>query len=339
MTEKPLTAPPLPWKTKISVALLSLFMDAGCRSDGTVNRRFIKFLDALSPPNPKPVHGLKTADFTIDAGRDLWVRTFYPTRPDSDLPVILFFHGGGFAFLSPASKAYDACCRRIAAAVPAVIVSVNYRLSPENRYPAQYEDGFDVVRWLDGRDPAFSDFAPRADVSRLFLAGDSAGGNLAHHVAVRISERPAGEFRSVRLVGLVLIQPFFGGEERMPSEIRLPSLPILSVERTDWMWKAFLPEGASRDHEAANPFVNGTGNLPESFPAALVFVGGLDPLQDWDRRYYEALKASAKEAWLVEYPNAIHAFYVFPELPESGMLIKELADFVEKQSKKKMYEG
>ncbi|KAL5982833.1 hypothetical protein ACLOJK_016910 [Asimina triloba] len=338
MTEKPPTAAPLPWKTKISIALLSLFTDAACRSDGTVNRRFINFFDPRSPPNPKPVHGVKTADFTIDVTRDLWVRTFYPTRPDSDLPVIPFFHGGGFAFLSPDSKAYDACCRRIAAAVPAVIVSVNYRLSPENRYPAQYEDGFDVVRWLDGRDPAFSDFAPRADVSRVFLAGDSAGANILHNVAVRFAERPAGEFRSVRLAGSVLIQPFFGGEERTPAENRLTSAPIVSVKRTDWMWKAFLPEGASREHEAVNPFVNGTGNLPERFPAALVFVGGIDPLQDWQRRYYQGLKASGKEAYLVEYPTAIHAFYIFPELPESGMLIKELKDFAEKQSKK-MHEG
>ncbi|XP_058097560.1 probable carboxylesterase 18 [Magnolia sinica] len=337
MTEKPLPSPLLPWKTKIFISVLSAVTDAARRSNGTVNRRLLRFLDFREASNPKPFKGVKTADFTVDPTRNLWFRAFYPTgtADDVSLPVFIFFHGGGFAFLSPDSKAYDAVCRRIAGEIPAVVVSVNYRLSPENKYPAPYDDGFDVVKWLDGRDPAFYDFAPKADLSLLFLSGDSAGGNISHHVAQRISGAPPTEFKSVRLIGLVAIQPYFGGEERTESETRLAWAPLVSMERTDWLWKAFLPEGSDRDHEAVNPFGrNGSGNLPASFPAALVFVGGFDPLQDWQKRYCEGLKALGKEANLVVYPNAIHAFYVFPELPESELLITEVRDFIQKQSKK-----
>lgn len=133
----------------------------------------------------------------------------------------------------------------------------------------------------------------------------------------------------VKVIGLVSIQPFFGGEERTESEIRLSRAPVVSVARSDWMWKVFLPESANRDHEASN--VSGPNAADISgldYPEAIVFVGGFDPLQDWQRRYYEWLKKSGKEARLIEYPNSIHAFYVFPELPESSQLIAQVKDFV-----------
>lgn len=137
------------------------------------------------------------------------------------------------------------------------------------------------------------------------------------------------------MIGLVAIQPFFGGEERTDSEKRLSLL--VSMDRTDWLWNAFLPSGeaaaAGRDHEAINvcgPRATDISKV-DQFPATMVFVGGLDGLQDWQRRYYEWLKRSGKEAYLVEYPNMFHAFYIFPELPESRELISQVTEFVHKQ--------
>ncbi|KAK3219504.1 hypothetical protein Dsin_013474, partial [Dipteronia sinensis] len=157
---------------------------------------------------------------------------------------------------------------------------------------------------------------------------DSAGGNIVHHVAVQASD---SSFQKLKLVGLIAIQPYFGGEERTESEIRLIGVPIVSVERTDWIWKAFLPEGSDRDHPAANVFGLNSVDLSEvNFPATIVFIGGFDPLQDWQRRYYEGLKKAGKEANLIEYPDAVHSFYGFPELPESSLLVKELRDFIQR---------
>lgn len=173
---------------------------------------------------------------------------------------------------------------------------------------------------------------PNADLSRCFLAGDSAGANLAHHVALRASGSP---LRFVKLLGLVSIQPFFGGEERTESEIRLSGSPLVSTARTDWIWKAFLPDGSNRDHEASN--VSGPNAVDVSgleYPDTVVVVGGFDPLQDWQRRYYEWLKKSGKEATLIEHPNMIHAFYVFPELPEASQLISQIKDFISKRISK-----
>lgn len=318
------TKPSLPWKTRIFISLISTFTDAARRSDGTVNRRILSFLDFQSLPNPKPINSVSSSDTTVDASRNLWFRLFSPSIPSNFLlPVVIFFHGGGFTYLSPASKAYDAVCRRFARKLPAFVVSVNYRLAPEHIYPSQYDDGFDVLKFLNDNDAVLPE---NADLSRCFLAGDSAGANLAHHVAVRACK--AG-FQKLKVIGLISIQPFFGGEERTESETELVGSFLVSVPRTDWSWKAFLPNGSNRDHGAAN--VSGPNREDISgldFPKTIVVVGGFDPLKDWQRRYYEWLKASGKEATLMEYPNMMHAFYIFPELPEASELIMQIKDFI-----------
>ncbi|KAH0977293.1 hypothetical protein GBA52_027012 [Prunus armeniaca] len=321
----------LPWKTRLSISVLSKLTDHARRADGTINRRLLSFIDFKSSAKPTaPVKGVTTSDVTVDPTRQLWFRLFVPdttSSPSSSsfLPVVVFFHGGGFSYLSPASFAYDIVARKFARKIPAVVVSINYRLCPEHRYPSQYDDGFDVLTFLDQND----DVLPKnADRSRCFLAGDSAGANVAHHVAVRAA-REKDRFRVVKPVGLISIQPFFGGEGRVESEIRLHGAPLVSITRTDWIWKAFLPDGSDRDHEAAN--VTGPNAVDISgldYPSTLVFVGGFDPLLDWQKRYYQWLKKSGKEAKLIEYPNSIHAFYVFPELPESNQLLSQVKDFV-----------
>lgn len=319
--------PILPWKTRISISFLSALTDAARRRNGTVNRSLMNVLDRKTRPNPNPINGVATEDVTVDATRDLWFRIFTPTSAAAaaaaSLPVVIFLHGGGFAFLSPASFAYDAVCRRFCRKIPAVVVSVNYRLCPEHRYPSQYEDGFAAMKFIDENRAVLPG---NADVSKCFLAGDSAGANIAHHVTVRVCQ---SELQELRVIGLVSIQPYFGGEERTEAEVRLVDAPLVSVARTDWLWKVLLPDGSDRDHGASN--VSGTNAVDLSgmdYPDTLVFVGGFDPLQDWQRRYYEWLRKSGKEAKLIEYPNMIHAFYIFPEIPESSQLISQVKDFI-----------
>ncbi|KAL9324263.1 hypothetical protein ACSQ67_009120 [Phaseolus vulgaris] len=315
----------LPFKTRVALSFLSAVTDFARRSDGTVKRGFMNFFNYKSQPKAKSVNGVSTKDVTVDANRNLWFRVFTPTASSANgvVPVVVFFHGGGFAFLSPDSYVYDAVCRRFCRRIPAVVVSVNYRLAPEHRCPSQYDDGEDVLKFL-AENPAV--LPENADLSKCFLAGDSAGANLAHHVAVRVAK---SGIRNVRVVGLVSIQPWFGGEERTAAEVRLEGAPTVSTARTDWLWKAFLPDGSDRDHWAVN--VSGANSEDLSgldYPDSLVFVGGFDPLQDWQRRYYEWLKNSGKNAELIEYETMIHAFYIFPELPESSQLISQVKDFI-----------
>ncbi|KZV57561.1 putative carboxylesterase 18-like [Dorcoceras hygrometricum] len=136
-------------------------------------------------------------------------------------------------------------------------------------------------------------------------------------------------------MGVVAIQPFFGGEERTKAETELAEVDLLvSIKRTDWLWKAFLPEG-NRDHQVINVSGPNAEDISKlDFPATMVVVAGFDSLKDWQRKYYEWLKRSGKEAYLLEYPTMIHAFYIFPELPESKHLILEASRFIHNQCSK-----
>ncbi|XP_038890362.1 probable carboxylesterase 18 [Benincasa hispida] len=320
----------LPWKYRLLLRLGTIITDACCRSNFTVNRWLTGILDWKIPPSTKPIDGVSSFDLTIDTSRNLWVRIFNPIidgeHPNlQSVPVIFYFHGGGFVFSYADSALFHMAAHRLAKQLHAVVISVNYRLAPEFRCPCQYDDGFDAVKFIDETDEGI--LPEKADLSRCFILGESAGGNLGHHVAVRASEYT---FKKLKLIGFIASQPFFGGEERTESEMRLRNQPPLSLRLCDWFWKAFLPEGENRDHAAANVFGPNGRDVSEvvKFPATVVFVGELDLLQDGQRKYYEGLKRMGKNVKMVEFPNAIHGFFAFWDLPQYSSMIKEMKDFI-----------
>ncbi|KAE8723404.1 putative carboxylesterase 18 [Hibiscus syriacus] len=322
--------PKLPLKVRFLIAAHSMTVAAFSRPDGSaVNRRLMNLFDPKASPATKPDNGVVSSDIMVDTTRKLWFRLYTTTSGDQmDIPIIVYFHGGGFAYMAANSMNYDDLCKRLAREIPAVVVSVNYRLSPEHRFPSQYVDGFDVLKFIDSSDiegfPAFG-----TSKKPFFVAGDSAGGNLAHHVALKACQH---EFSRLKLRGVIALQPFFGGEERTESELKLVGVPFISVKRTDWMWKAFLPHGCDRDHQVVNVFGPNSVDISElPFPPTLVVIGGFDPLQDWQKKYVEGLNKCGKQVYSVEYPDAFHGFYAFPELPESPLLMAELNTFVHNQ--------
>ncbi|VAI02937.1 unnamed protein product [Triticum turgidum subsp. durum] len=280
--------PPMSRITRLSLRAVDYVADATRRADGTMNRRVLSLLDPRVPAFSSPCRGVASRDVVIDPTLRIRARLFHPARPAGDakgapLPVIVFFHGGGFAFLSAASLAYDAACRRIARYASAAVLSVDYRRAPEHRFPAPYDDGLAALRFLD--DPNNHPADVPLQTSRCYLAGDS---------------------------------------------FRLDGAPIVSVSRTDWMWRAFLPDGADRTHEAAcftSPRAAAGVDSP-AFPPVLLVIGGYDPLQDWQRRYCEVLKDSGKDVRVLEYPDGIHAFFLFPGFDDARNLMTRIAEFV-----------
>ncbi|KAJ6836224.1 putative carboxylesterase 18 [Iris pallida] len=324
---RPRRSAKFPWQVRLAEALTAVLFAVGVRRDGTVRRRVLSLLDFHAPPNPVPADGVATSDHVVDPARSLSVRVFAPTPEEESSPapvVIVYFHGGGFVFNSAFSHPYDAFCRRLARRVPARVVTVDYHLAPEHRFPAAYDDCFDAVAWLDD-----SLAAADAPAAAVFLAGESAGGNIAHHVARRMQ---ASSFRRLTPAGVVAVQPFFGGEEDTESERRLEGVPMGSRERYKWMWRSFLPEGSSLDHEAANVFGPGPGSEEHGdwsgFPPTMVVVGGMDTLQDRQRWYCEGLRRAGVEVCVREYENAIHAFQFFEGLPEAEQMVVDVADFI-----------
>lgn len=325
-----------PLGLRILCGILNSVNDLARRKDGTFNRRLMNWIEYRSPANSRPTRGVYTKDVVIDAQTGVHVRLFVPVEAaeEEPLPVVFYFHGGGFATLSPDFVLYDIFCRRLARRRRVLVISVDYRLSPEHRFPIPYDDCVGAITWFSAGNgkphlPAHADF------SRCFLMGDSAGANIVHHVGCRVAAAGEETMSGVRIVGHVLLQPFFGGETRTPSELRLVGAPIVNMDNSDWHWKAFLPIGADRDHPAAN--VSGP-NAPDisalPLPPTLVVVGGHDPLQDWQLGYVQHLRKIQKDVELLFYGEGIHAFHIFYQIDASSKLISDLHSFMTRCSQK-----
>eukprot|EP00262_Sarcandra_glabra_P017580 TRINITY_DN605_c0_g2_i1.p1 TRINITY_DN605_c0_g2~~TRINITY_DN605_c0_g2_i1.p1 ORF type:complete len:346 (+),score=32.42 TRINITY_DN605_c0_g2_i1:308-1345(+) len=305
------------------------------RPDGTFNRHLAEFLDRKVYANATPVDGVSSFDVIIDRPTSLLSRIYYRPAPDAQpcaleierlptseiVPVILFFHGGSFAHSSSNSAIYDTLCRRLVRICNAVVVSVNYRRTPENPYPCAYDDGWAALQWVN-KTPWFR--CGKDSRVRIFLAGDSSGGNIVHHVALR-----AAESSGVEVLGNILLNPMFGGKERTKSEKRLDGKYFVTIQDRDWYWKAFLPEGADRDHPACCPFgPNGIKMEGLPFPKSLVVVAGLDLVQDWQLAYAEGLKKAGHDVKLIYLEQATIGFYFLPNNDHFYSVMDEIKNFV-----------
>ncbi|KAF0907937.1 hypothetical protein E2562_022323 [Oryza meyeriana var. granulata] len=306
-------------------------------SDGAVERK-------AGPGFATPVRddgSVEWKDATFDAARGLGVRLYRPRERGGDgegrrrrLPVFFYYHGGGFCI---GSRTWPNCqnyCLRLAAELGAVVVAPDYRLAPEHRLPAAFEDAEAALLWLarqagPGGDPWVSE---AADFGRVFVSGDSAGGTIAHHLAVRFgSAAGRAELAPARVVGYVQLMPFFGGVERTPSEAGCPNDAFLNRPLNDRYWRLSLPAGATADHPFSNPFGPGSPDLAAAEIApTLVVVGGRDLLRDRALDYAARLKAMGKPVEALEFERQQHGFFTIdPWSAASADLMRAVKRFVD----------
>ncbi|XP_050380500.1 gibberellin receptor GID1C-like [Argentina anserina] len=328
----------VPLNTWVLISNFKLSYNLLRRPDGTFNRHLAEFLDRKVAANATPVNGVISFDVIIDREIGLLTRVYRPAsadapqsqlltildlqRPIGDevVPVIIFFHGGSFAHSSANSGIYDILCRRLVANCKAVVVSVNYRRSPEYRFPCAYDDGWTTLKWVNSRSWLKSTKDSKA---HIYLAGDSSGGNIVHNVALRAAES------DMDVVGNILLNPMFGGLERTEAETRLDGKYFVTIQDRDWYWRAFLPEGEDRDHYACNPFGPRGINLKDvKFPKSLVVVAGLDLVQDWQLAYARGLENAGQDVKLLYLKDATIGFYLLPNNEHFYTVMNEMSSFV-----------
>ncbi|KAL3609276.1 hypothetical protein D5086_000296 [Populus alba] len=201
---------------------------------------------------------------------------------------------------------------RLARSAPAIVVSVYLRLAPEHRLPAAIDDGFSALMWLRALAQGQGSYEPwlnnHGDFNRVFLIGDSSGGNLVHHVAARAGQV---DLSPMRLAGGIPVHPGFVRSERSKSEMEQPESPFLTLDMVDRFLKLALPKGCTKDHPFTCPMGHAAPPLGSlNLPPFLLCVAEADLIRDTEMEYYEAMKKANKDVELLINPGVGHSFYL-----------------------------
>ena len=241
-------------------------------------------------PLGPPVHAEADRSVPGPAG-DLRVRVLTP-GPDGPHPVLVWFHGGGWVLGGLDGGIHS--LRLLAGVARCVVVSVDYRLAPEHRFPAAVEDCLAATRWVAAHAAEVG-----ADPARVAVGGDSAGGNLAAVVAQLA--RDGGP----RLAFQLLVCPVLDSDLTRPSYAAHGEGFLLTTEMMDWFWTQYLGPGGDRSDPRAAPL-----RAPDlaGLPPAHLIAAALDPLADEAAAYARALRAAGVEATLDETPGHIHDY-------------------------------
>lgn len=285
----------------------------------------------IDPPGLDPKTGVDSKDVVISLEDSVAVRIYKPKsasgKQAQKLPLLVYFHGGGFCIETAFSPFYHQHINAWVARANIVAVSVNYRRAPEHQLPIPFEDSWTAMKWIathskgTGPDEWLNEIA---DLNQVYLAGDSAGGNIAHRMAVRAgTEGLAG----VKVKGLQLIHPHFWGEKLIGEEKDWDPEHIFVVKN---LWYLVSQDIKGLDDPIVNPEHDpDLGRLPAEKVA--VYVAEKDNLKERGKHYVECLKKSgwSGNADVVHTDGEGHVFHLFnPDCDTAADLVGQLAAFI-----------
>ncbi|KAL7225052.1 hypothetical protein ACSBR1_020358 [Camellia fascicularis] len=211
-----------------------------------------------------------------------------------------------------------------------ILISIDYRRAPEHPLPAAFHDSWASLQWVHshvsgaGTEAWLSD---NVDFGRVFLAGDSCGSSIAHHLAIRVGHSNPVE-GGLNILGIIMIHPYFWGEEPIGSEAKNPVRKAM----VDGWWRFVCPSDRGDDDPLINPVADGAPSLSGlACDRVLVCVAEKDILRDRGRLYYESL---VKTEWLgkaefVEIQGEDHVFHIIdPNCEKALKMIQCLASFI-----------
>jgi acetyl esterase len=259
---------------------------------------------------PAPVAAVRNERIAGPAA-PLPVRIYHPSPDPAPLPVIVYYHGGGWVLGDLDS--HDNVCRALALKAGAVVVSVDYRLAPENPYPAAVEDAWAALGWVAENAASIG-----GDATRIAVAGDSAGGNLAAVVALMAREQGGPALRAQALL--------YPGVDMVTSDRAsmrdFADGMFLTHDRIEWFKDQYVPDRSRRGEPRVSPLHAADHR---GLPPAVIVTAEFDPLRDEGEVYGEVLNAAGVPVRVQRYPGVIHGFVSmdrwFPEADQALDLV------------------
>lgn len=224
------------------------------------------------------------------------IRLYYPSAKTS-LPLILFFHGGGWVYGN--FQIYEQMCRRIAHNIGAIVLAVGYRLAPFAKYPIALEDCYDAFLWASENAASI-----KANPKQIIIMGDSAGGNLATAVCLMAKEQG-----NKSIASQILLYPVTSGKLDQPSMEQHAAAPLLTKSRMECFVNYYARDEADFSQPYFSPLL---AEDLSHLPPALIITCEYDPLHDQAQMYAQRLQEAGTSVELVDYKGMIHGFMSFP---------------------------
>ncbi|XP_047306743.1 probable carboxylesterase 2 [Impatiens glandulifera] len=305
--------------------LFLFFFEA--KSDGTVVRFFTP---TLVPASLDAATNVQSTDVVLNPDTKVSGRLYRPMNAPSGTlhPLLIFFHGGGFSTGSAFSVDIHTYMNTLSSLGNLAILSVDYRLAPEHPVKDLYDDAYDGVLWVakQAAGQGSSSEAWMKDVvnyDRIFVGGQSSGGNIAHNVGMRIQElKPAG----VKLGGMIIIHSYFLTVDPLPSILKEPEDMRNNITE---LWSFVCPGTTGLDDPRVNPSLE--PDLQIIKPAkVLICAAELDAMKDASKAYYDALKWSGVDTEFYLTQGKRHMFDNFdPKCPEAMALHSKIVSYMQ----------
>jgi acetyl esterase len=270
------------------------------------------FAGMMGLVGPKDVPVGKVENLVIPGpGGDIRARSYAPVAASGPLPTLIYFHGGGF--VAGSLESHDGLCRLFAAEGSFRVIAVDYRLAPENIFPAAVDDAFAATLWIEQHAAEIG-----VDAGRIAVGGDSAGGTLA-----AIVTQMAREKGGLKIAYQLLMFPNtqIGGETSSLNEFAVGY--FLERRAIEYFNSLYAPSGVDRNSPRVSPL---RARDFAGLPPAYVMLGGYDPLHDEGLAYAEKLRGAGVKITIADYADMVHCFiYLQTVLPQAHDAVTEAA--------------